>query len=36
MREGLASWSGGEPRGTARRIRLHGEFISETVIEERR
>jgi prevent-host-death family protein len=36
VREGLASWSGGKPRGTARRIRLRGKPISQTVIEERR
>jgi prevent-host-death family protein len=36
VRDGLASWSGGKPRGAARRIRLRGKFISETVIEERR
>jgi prevent-host-death family protein len=36
VREGLASWSGGKPRGAARRIRLRGKPISESVIEERR
>lgn len=36
VREGLASWSGGKPTGTARRIRLRGKFISQSVIEERR
>ena len=36
VREGVASWSGGKPRGPARRIRLRGKPISESVIEERR
>ena len=36
VREGLASWSGGKPRGAARRLRIRGKSISETVIEERR
>ena len=36
VREGVASWSGGKPRGPARRIRLRGKPISQSVIEERR
>jgi prevent-host-death family protein len=36
VREGLASWSGGKPRGATRRIRLRGKSISQTVVEERR
>lgn len=36
VREGVAAWSGGKPRGRARRIRLRGKPISQSVIEERR
>lgn len=36
VREGLASWNGGKPRGATRRLRIRGKPISQTVIEERR
>lgn len=36
VREGLAQWAGGKPRFPARRIRIRGKPISDTVIEGRR
>ena len=36
VREGLASWGGGKPRGSARPVRVRGKPVSLTVIEERR
>ena len=36
VREGLAAWGGGKPRGLARPVRVRGKPVSQTVIEERR
>lgn len=36
VREGLARWGGGKPRGSARPIRIRGKPISDTVREDRR
>ena len=36
IREGLATWGGGKPRGSKKRVKIKGRPISETVIEERR
>ena len=36
VRERLALWSGGKPRGAARPVRVRGTPVSRTVIEERR
>lgn len=36
VREGFARWGGGKPRGSARRVKIRGKPISDTVIEERR
>lgn len=36
VREGLASWGGGKPRGSARPVTVRGKPVSRTVIEERR
>lgn len=36
VREGLARWGGGKPRGSARPPRIRGKPIARTVIEERR
>ena len=36
VREGLAVWGGGKPRGLAKRIRIKGRPISDTVLEDRR
>ena len=36
IREGLATWGGGKPRGSKKRVKIKGQPISETVIEERR
>jgi prevent-host-death family protein len=36
VREGLARWGGGKPRGAPRRVRIKGRPISHTVIEDRR
>ena len=35
VREGLAKWGGGKPRGSARPAKIKGIPISDTVIEER-
>ena len=36
VREGIASWGGGKPRGAARPIRIRGKPLSSTVLEDRR
>ena len=36
VREGLASWAGGTPRGAARPARIRGKSIARTVLEDRR
>jgi prevent-host-death family protein len=36
VREGLAAWGGGKPRGAVRPIRVRGKTISQTVLEDRR
>jgi prevent-host-death family protein len=36
LREGIARWGGGKPRGSRRPIRIKGGPISQTVIEDRR
>ena len=36
VREGIASWGGGKPRGSARPVRVRGKPVSQTVLEDRR
>ena len=36
LREGIAKWGGGKPRGSPRPVKIKGRPISDTVIEERR
>ena len=36
VREGVADWSGGKPRGMSARIRSKGKSVSEAVVEDRR
>jgi prevent-host-death family protein len=36
VREGIASWGGGKPRGAARPVRIRGKPLSSTVLEDRR
>lgn len=36
VREGVASWGGGKPRGSARPVRLRGRPMGQTVLEDRR
>jgi prevent-host-death family protein len=36
VRRGMASWSGGKPRGMARSPRPKGGLVSDAVIEDRR
>ena len=36
VREGIASWGGGKPRGASRPVKIRGKPISDTVLEERR
>ena len=36
VREGIASWGGGKPRGSARPARVRGKPVSSTVLEDRR
>jgi len=36
LREGVAEWSGGKPRGSRRPVRLSGSSMAQTVIEGRR
>ena len=36
VREGLAQWGGGKPKGSSRPVRVKGRPISETMLEDRR
>ena len=36
VREGLAKWDGGKPRGSSRPVKVKGRPISETMLEDRR
>jgi prevent-host-death family protein len=36
VKEGLAHWGGGKPRGSARPVKVRGKPISQTVLDERR
>ena len=36
VREGIASWGGGKPRGAMRPARVRGKPVSSTVLEDRR
>ena len=36
VREGLASWAGGKPRGATRPARIKGKPMHETIREDRR
>ena len=36
VREGLASWGGGKPRGAAHPARVRGKPVSRTILEDRR
>jgi prevent-host-death family protein len=36
VRKGVASWSGGKPKGLARAPRTQGGLVSDAVIEDRR
>jgi prevent-host-death family protein len=36
VREGVARWGGGKPRGSPRPSRIQGKSIAQTVVEERR
>lgn len=36
VREGLANWGGGKPRGSSRPVKVKGRPISDTVLEDRR
>ena len=36
VREGLASWGGGKPRGSSRPARVRGKPVSRTIVEDRR
>ena len=36
LREGIARWGGGKPRGTARPPRIKGRSVAQIVIEGRR
>ena len=36
VREGLASWGGGKPRGSAHPARVRGKPVSRTILEDRR
>lgn len=36
IREGTASWGGGKPKGSKKRVRIKGRPISDTIIEDRR
>jgi prevent-host-death family protein len=36
VREGIASWGGGKPRGSSRPVKVKGRPISETMLEDRR
>jgi prevent-host-death family protein len=36
VKEGLAHWGGGKPRGSSRPVKVRGKPISQTVLDERR
>jgi prevent-host-death family protein len=36
VREGFASWKGGKPAGSRRRVKIKGKTVSEIVLEDRR
>jgi prevent-host-death family protein len=36
VREGLASWGGGKPRGSSRPIKVKGRSVADTILEDRR
>lgn len=36
VREGLAEWAGGKPRGSRRPARIRGRTMADTIIEGRR
>ena len=36
VRDGLAHWGGGKPRGSSRPVKVKGRPISETMLEDRR
>ena len=36
VREGIASWGGGKPRGATRPARVRGKPVSSAVLEDRR
>jgi prevent-host-death family protein len=36
VREGIARWGGGKPAGSARGVKMQGQPIARTVLEERR
>ena len=36
VREGIAAWGGGKPRGATRPARVRGKPVSSTVLEDRR
>ncbi len=35
LRDGIAEWSGGKPRGSRRRARIKGPSMTQTIIEGR-
>jgi prevent-host-death family protein len=35
VREGLATWSGGTPKGSRRRAQTEGKAVSEIILEDR-
>jgi len=36
VREGMARWGGGKPRGAKKPVKIRGKPISDTVLEDRR
>lgn len=36
LRDGVARWDGGKPRGRLRPVRLRGPSVAEAVVEDRR
>ena len=36
VKEGLAHWGGGTPRGSRRPVKVRGKPVSQTVLDERR
>jgi antitoxin (DNA-binding transcriptional repressor) of toxin-antitoxin stability system len=36
VRAGVASWSGGKPRGASRPVKIHGPSVAQAVLEDRR